>query len=322
MSIKTVCILGGSGFVGKTLANQLCRDGYQLRILTRNREEHKEDLILLPNTDVIQADVHNPDHLNTCFKDCDAVINLVGILNEKGRDGSGFHHVHVALVEKVIAACRKQGVQRLLHMSALNADADHGPSHYLRSKGQAEQLLLAAGDLNITCYRPSVIFGKDDDFFNRFASLLKVIPLLFPLACPAARFEPVYVNDVCNLMGKTLDHPPSYGQCYELVGPEYFNLKECVQFTAHCLDLYRIVIPLNPFLSRLQASVFDFIPGKPFSTDNYLSCQLPSISENNALEAFGIKPTYISTVVPKYLADNEHKTVFDIFRSQHSRIKR
>ena len=322
MHKKTICILGGGGFVGKTLANQLCRAGYRLRILTRNREQHKEDLILLPDTDLIQANVHNAKHLETCFKGCDAVINLVGILNEAGRDGSGFHHVHVALVEKIIKACRKQGVKRVLHMSALNADAEHAPSHYLRSKGEAEQLLLNASDLNVTCYRPSVIFGKDDDFFNRFAKLLKVVPIVFPLACPNARFEPVYVQDVAQLMVKTLEHPESYGCCHEIVGPEYFNLKECVEFTAHCLDLYRIIIPLNPMLSRLQAAVFDFIPGKPFSTDNYLSCQLDSTSNDNALEAFGIKPTYISTVVPKYLADNDHKTIFDLFRSQQPRTRR
>lgn len=301
MAIKRICILGGSGFVGSTLANRLSAQGYQLRVLTRHREQNRHHLILLPNTEVVEADVHNQQHLVRCFEDCDVVINLVGILNESGRNGQGFHHAHVALVEKVINACRENQIDRILHMSALNADAEHGPSHYLTSKGQAEDLLFAQSDINVTCFRPSVIFGRHDSFFNRFADLLSAIPLVFPLACPNALFAPVFVEDVAECMLQTLNDPDSHQQAFEVAGPQTFRLIELVRYTAECLGIKRTIIPLNDLLSRIQAAIFNFVPGKPFSTDNYLSCKRNSVTENNALARYDIHPTPISAVVPGYL---------------------
>ena len=187
MIIKKICILGGTGFVGQTLANRLARDNFELRILTRNRETCKNNLILIPNLELIETNVHDGEQLANQLCGCDAVINLVGILNEWSRNGEDFCTVHVELVKKIINACRKNGIKRLLQMSALNADVE-GISHYLRSKGEAEQLVHAADDIRVTSYRPSVIFGQRDSFFNRFAGLLKLFPVFFPLACPKARF--------------------------------------------------------------------------------------------------------------------------------------
>ena len=196
MLIKKICILGGSGFVGQALANRLTKDGYQLLILTRNREARKHNLILLPNLDLIEADIHNPEQLQKHLTGVDAVINLVGILNESGRSGAGFQFAHVELANKIVAACHENGIQRLLHMSALNADLTNGPSYYLRSKGEAENNVHAAEGIHVTSFRPSVIFGANDSFFIRFARLLKLTPMIFPLACPLSRFAPVYINNV------------------------------------------------------------------------------------------------------------------------------
>lgn len=320
MLIRKICILGGTGFVGRVLANRLVRDGIKLRILTRNRERNKDDVILLPGTELIETDVHNPDNLQQQFAGCDAVINLVGILNERGRDGSGFRHVHVELARKVVEACRANGIRRLLHMSALNADAARGPSHYLKTKGEAEDLVHAAGahGIMVTSFRPSVIFGAHDSFFNRFAALLR-LTWIFPLACYGARFAPVHVGDVAEAMVRTLKDPDTYGRRYQLCGPHVYTLEELVRYTARCTRLKRWIIPLNDFLSRVQAAVFDFVPGKPFSTDNYLSTKIDSVCEHNDFAELGITPVAIEVIVPQYLSHRFQRARYYQLRSRSHR---
>ena len=197
MLIKKIAILGGTGFVGSLLCNRLSKEGFYLKILTRNREYNREDIILLPNAELIEADVNNLNNLNECLRDCDAVINLIGILNEKSNNGDGFKLVHVELIKNLIKACKKNNIRRFIQMSALNADAKNGMSFYLKTKGQAEKLLHTNTiGMKVTSFRPSVIFGKKDSFFNRFSNLLKITPLFFPLACHKTKFAPVYVLDV------------------------------------------------------------------------------------------------------------------------------
>jgi uncharacterized protein YbjT (DUF2867 family) len=319
MLIKKICILGGSGFVGRALANRLTPEGYQLRVLTRNRERRKENLILLPTLDLIQADIHDPEQLRKNFTGCDAVINLVGILNERGRHGTGFRHAHVDLARKMIEACRDTHIRRILHMSALNADTRLGLSHYLKTKGEAEDLVHAAADgIRVTSFKPSVIFGREDSFFNRFANLLKLAPV-FPLACPEARFAPVYVGDVAEAITRTLTDPDSYSKRYNLCGPQIFTLLELVRYTAKCAGMKRLIIPLPDILSRLQAAVFDFIPGKPFSTDNYLSTKVSSICDRNDLITLGVTPVGVEAVVPQYLAHRFQRARYNLYRSKSRR---
>ena len=317
MLINKVCIVGGTGFVGRTLANRLTREGIKLRILTRNRERHKDNLILLPAVKLIQSDVHDVDQLKKYFSGCDAVINLVGILNERGRNGRGFYQAHVELTRKIIEACQHTRIKRLLHMSALNADAINGTSHYLKTKGEAEDLAHQAGTqgIKVTSYRPSVIFGREDRFFNRFAQLLKLTPLVFPLACARTRFAPVFVGDVAEVFVQTLKNPASYGHRYELCGPEIYTLEELVRYTAGCIGIKRRIIPLNDILSRIQAAVFDFVPGKPFSTDNFLSARVDSVCKHNGLHHIGITPVAVKTMVPQYLANKSQRARYYQFRS-------
>jgi NADH dehydrogenase len=323
MQIRTVAILGGTGFVGRALANRLTRDGLLLRVLTRNRERHRENLILLPTLDLIQADVHDPDQLQRHLAGCDAVINLVGILNERGRSGAGFRTVHVELARKIAATCRATGIRRVLQMSALNAGAA-GPSHYLRTKGEAEDLLHGAADLIVTSYRPSVVFGEGDSFFNRFAALLRLSPLPFPLACAGARFAPVFVGDVAEAMARTLRDPGCYGGRLQLCGPGVYTLAQLVRYTAQCSGLKRTIVPLPDILSRIQAALFDFWPlgafiDKPFSTDNYLSTKLDSVCSCNDLESLGIRPTPLEGVVPAYLGKGTGRSRYGVYRSHANR---
>lgn len=314
MIIKKICILGGTGFVGETLANRLTKDGYQLLVLTRDREKHRDNLILLPTVDLVEADIHDQEQLNRQLAGCDAVINLVGILNEKGRDGSGFRRAHVELTNKVIRACEVNAIGRLLHMSALNADAVNGPSHYLRTKGEAEDRVHQAEGIRMTSFQPSVIFGPRDSLFNRFATLLKLSPYIFPLACAEARFAPVFVEDVAEAMARTVHDPESYGCRYTLVGPREYTLRQLVEYAARCRGINRAVIPLSAPLARLQAALFDFIPGKPFSTDNYLSATIDSISDQNDLPALGIPPTPVEAIVPQYLGRHYQRAYYNDYR--------
>ena len=303
MATLDICMLGGTGFVGHALAARLSLAGHRIRVLTRRSAEHR-DLSVLPGVVLIDGDIHHPVYLRRQFDGMDTVINLVGILNERGRSGAGFQRVHVDLPAKVATACRDAGVRRLLHMSALGA-AKNAPSHYLRTKALGEEAVHAAApDLQVTSFRPSVIFGARDSFTNRFAALLKLAPGVFPLACPGARFQPVYVDDVAHAFARAIGEYRSYGASYALCGPTAYRLREIVEYVATLLGKRVRIIELNDTLSRLQARVLDFAPGKPFSLDNYRSLKVDSVcSGENALRAvFNIEPAPLEQVAPSYLA--------------------
>nr|WP_290631753.1 complex I NDUFA9 subunit family protein [Aquisalimonas sp.] len=318
MRMQRVCILGGSGFVGRHLANRLHDQEIHSRIPTRRRERTKQ-ILVVPGLELVEANIHEPETLRELFAECDAVINLVGILNEKGFDGSGFRHAHVELTDKVLDACRATGVTRLLHMSALGADADHGPSYYQQTKGEAERRVLAANDLDVTVFRPSVIFGPDDSFFNQFATLLRLSPGAFPLPSPRARFSPVYVGDVAQAFTDALTDRDTFGQTYDLCGPDTYSLEELVRYTADKAGLRRAVWPLSDRLSRLQARVLQRVPGKPYSMDNYLSATVDNVCGVNNLPELGIKPTAIDAVVPSYLANKTERARYNQFRQAAGR---
>ena len=315
MLIKKIAILGGTGFVGQSLCNRLSKDGYKLKVPTRNREYNRDNLILLPNLELIETDIHNSEDLKELLIDCDAVINLVGILNEKRNNGKGFRKVHVELVKNLISICKVHGIRRILQISALGADAKNGKSFYLKTKGEAEKLLRSNSvGIKTTILKPSVIFGKKDSFFNRFAKLLKICPFFFPLACYKTKFSPIYVLDVVEMIAKSINDPNSYNKSYQLCGPKTYSLKNLISFTSETLDLKCVIIPLNNTLSYFQARVFDFLPNKPFSTDNYLSAQTDSICECNDLFRYNIKPTAIEDIVPQYLAGYKYNSFYSMFR--------
>ncbi len=302
MAARSICLFGGSGFVGTRLASALARDGWNITVPTRNPAAAAH-LAPIPSLRLVAADVHDPAQLAALCAGRPAVVNLIGILNEPGRSGSGFARVHTEFARALVDACNRAGVPRLLQVSALRADADNGPSHYLRSKGRAERILReqAGPDLRWTVFRPSVIFGKGDDFINRFARLLRLLPIALPLARPGARFAPVWVDDVVAALLCALADEATAGECYELCGPEILTLREIVCLVRDRLRLRRAVIGLPDWAARLQATVCDFVPGKPFSTDNYRSLLVDSVCSVNGLARLGIRPQPLSAILPRYL---------------------
>jgi NADH dehydrogenase len=307
MPEKTICILGGTGFVGTRLVTRLAGDGHTVRVPTRYREGGRH-LLVLPSVSLLQADPHDEAQLATLLQGCDVVINLVGILNEKGRSGAGFRHAHTELTRKVVAAARANGVSRLLQMSALKANAERGPSHYLRSKGEAELIVRndSGPELAWTIFQPSVIFGPGDSFLNRFAGLLRLMPVL-PLACPDARFAPVYIEDVVEAMARAITDVGTHGQTLQLCGPTVYSLRELVRFVAQTLGLRRAIIGLPDWASRLQAVLMDFVPGKPFSSDNYRSLSVSSVCSEPGLERLGIKAHSLESVAPRALRQRNER---------------
>lgn len=298
---NTVCVLGGTGFVGRSLCAQLCSAGYALRVPTRDRQRARR-LLVLPGLELRQADIHDPTTLGQLVQGADAVINLVGILNERGHDGSGFERAHVEFAEKIVAACREHHVRRLLQISALKANAERGPSHYLRTKGRAEQIIKEHdGDIDYTIFRPSVIFGPADSFINRFARLLQITPIL-PIPRLNARFAPVYVEDVATACVRALGDSRTFGRTYELCGPDIYSLREILTFIKRVRGLRRTIVGLPLALGQVQAWIADYlIPGKPFSLDNLRSMAVASVCSENGFSALGIEPKRLETIAPTYL---------------------
>ncbi|MDY6941405.1 MAG: complex I NDUFA9 subunit family protein [Pseudomonadota bacterium] len=312
MKKRDICILGGTGFVGHHLAQVLCNRGHRVKIFSRHPQRHR-DLNVLPNAKVVAAELNDESALAQAFSGSDVVINLIGILNERGHDGSGFRLAHVELPARLSRAAAKAGVKQFLHMSALGADSARGSSDYLRSKGEGEQQVrLNAGDRTaVTIFRPSVIFGPGDAFINRFAGMLRLIPFAFPLPTPDTRMAPVYVGDVVTAMADCIDRRDTHDQRFSLCGPKIYTLKQILQFTAETASVKRWIIGLPPALSRLQATILEYVPGKPYSLDNYRSSQVDSVCEDNHLVSFFQRqPAAIETVIPSYLGQTSSRGRF------------
>jgi NADH dehydrogenase len=298
-SQPTVCVLGGTGFVGRHLVNRLADEGYHVRVITRHRERHRE-LLVRSEVELVEGDINDLDILRHYFTDCDAVINLAAILNERRR--GDFQAVHVVFPGKIIQACRDRGVKRLLHMSALNADARADTSRYLHSKGQGEKLMqVASKDLDITIFRPSVIFGEGDHFFNRFGLMLNLSPLPFPVVCATTRFAPIYVGDVAQAIVVSLMNPATIGQTYDLCGPRSYSLRELVEFTAETLGIKRLLINCGPLLSTFHARVLGLLPGKLLTYDNVLSMKRDNVCSEAFPAVFAFELSSIEAKVPMYL---------------------
>ncbi|NNF16611.1 MAG: complex I NDUFA9 subunit family protein [Gammaproteobacteria bacterium] len=302
MRAKKITILGGSGFLGSHLVTHLAAQGHRITVLTRYREDSRH-LLVIPQATIVQTNVHNERELAAQLAGADVVVNLIGILNEKGRKGLGFDKVHVQLVNKILAACNTHGIRKFVHMSALKADAGDGPSYYLQSKGRAEDAIRGNKnpDLAWSILQPSVIFGPDDSFINKFADLLKLPSPVFPLPRANARFAPVYVGDVIKAISRCITDTGTDNKVYQLCGPQVYSLREILQLVCDHTGLRRNIVGVPDSLARMQAAFMDFVPGKPFSTDNFKSLTVHSICDKDGFSRLDIKPEALTAVLPKYL---------------------
>ncbi|HEX5538755.1 MAG TPA: complex I NDUFA9 subunit family protein [Methylophilaceae bacterium] len=326
MRIEKVCVLGGSGFVGTSIVNRLDMAGYQVKVLTRRREKAKH-LILLPRVNVVECDVMDDVALAQEIAEADAVINLVGILHQSRN--ATFEAIHGQWPRRLVQICRNSGVQRLLHMSALHA-SETAPSQYLRTKAageaevmkealHAEPILLRHGyQLQVTAFRPSVIFGRGDHFLNLFAKLVRFLPVIF-LAKPATRFQPVWVEDVAQAFVNSLQNIDTFGKSYDLCGPKVYSLRELVQLVADTIGVKRRIIGLNDRLSYLQAYAMEWLPVKLMTRDNLYSMQIDSVCNAGFPVVFGIQPTAVEAVIPDYLTNRSVRNTYNRYRGHAGR---
>ena len=284
---QKILILGGSGFVGRHVCSRLSLQHHQITVPTRRLPARQ--IQMMPGVSVVQADVNDPKQLQALVHGHDVVINLIAILH--GTEAE-FTKAHVTLPANLARACHAENVTRLIHISALGADV-HGPSMYQRSKAQGELALLAAAakaPLGLTLLRPSVIFGKDDQFINLFAKLQKVFPVM-PLAGAHTRFQPVWVHDVAQAIVHCVNTASTQGQVYELCGPDILTLTELVQLAGRWVGKERPVISLPYAIGWLQALLMEFAPGPTLmSRDNLDSMKVNNIASGHAqgLHALGI----------------------------------
>ncbi|WP_416546721.1 complex I NDUFA9 subunit family protein [Limnohabitans sp. DCL3] len=315
MSTPRVLLLGGSGFVGRQVAEQLARLGWHITVPTR-RAVHAASVQSLPGLTVIEASVHKAADLARLMLGHDAVVNLVAVLH--GNE-ERFESVHVDLPGKIASAMKKAGVQRLVHVSALGADPQ-GPSMYQRSKARGETVLHNSG-LQLTVLRPSVIFGAEDKFLNLFANLQAIVPIV-PLAGSGTRFAPVWVGDVARAVVTCLQKPDTIGQTYELCGPDVLTLGALVHGAGQWAGVNhgrgRPVIGLPMWMGWLQALAMEMLPGEPLmSRDNLASMKVDNVATGQlrGLAALGITAASVAGVAPTYLGHRGPRSKLNRWRS-------
>jgi NADH dehydrogenase len=316
MKNANILVVGGSGFVGRHLVAALAAAGANVTVPTRRRERAKH-LILLPTVDVVECDVGDGATLARLARGRDAVVNLVGVLHSRrGRVrgpndyGPDFAAAHVELPLAIVSACRDAGVKRLVHMSALGA-ATGAPSEYLRSKGFGEQAVLAAEDLAVTVFRPSVIFGPDDSFLNLFAALARWFWVL-PLACPDARFQPVYVGDVVAAFLEALERREAIGKRYDLGGPRQYSLRELVAWVCRTTGRTRLLVGLPDLAAWMQARAMELLPVPLITRDNLRSMSVPSVTDEPL--PFGLRATPLEAAASAWLAPSGPRERYPVLR--------
>jgi NADH dehydrogenase len=312
MPIRSVCVIGGTGFIGRHVVHQLSERNISVVVPARRRSKG-HDLLLLPTVDVVEADLYDPQQLARVVEGQDAVINLVGILKEDRR--GDFHRVHEDLPRRIVEACRVHKVGRLIHFSAIGASHDSG-SQYMRSKagGEAQVRLALSADIRTTILRPSVVFGPDDAFLMPLACLLRMTPVLM-LPCGHTRFAPVYVEDVARVCVQALDRPDTHAQTLSLCGPDEYTFAELARFLARTMGLNRTILPLNDTLSFAFATLTEWLPGAPLTRDMVRATRSNSVC-TGAFPEFAGPPTSLEACAPGWLGGKDARG-YDRYRSLH-----
>ena len=309
MQGNILTIFGGSGFIASEIVYKLSKSFKEIRLLTRNTQACNH-LKVIKNIQIHLYEPSNVSSYSMHVNESDVVINTVGILNESRKQS--FHDIHFDFVRKIINKSKESSVKKFIQLSALNAD-ESGLSKYLQSKGKADKYIssMSSSSFKTVILRPSIVFGEKDSFFNRFKSLLKLLPV-FPLACPNSMFSPIYVKDLTGFIKEASLTDKYDNTIQNVTGPKDYKFIELINFILSTMKIKRLIIPLNYSLSKLQAFAFTYLPGNIFTLDNFKSLQVDNISTG------GLKGTSsIEEFVPPYL-DNK-ATKLDRYRKDSGR---
>jgi NADH dehydrogenase len=303
-----ITVFGGSGFLGRHVVRALAYRGYRIRVAVRRPElaGFLRPMGRVGQIHAVQANLRYPDSVVAAMRDADIAINLVGILFERGNQR--FHDVMAAGAEAVARAASAAGAP-LIHISAIGADID-SPSQYARAKAAGEQLVMAMQSDSVIM-RPSIVFGPEDDFFNRFGSLARLVPALPLVGGGHTRMQPVFAGDIGEAVARIADtiagEDFKAGKIYELGGPDTRTFKELMQFVLATIGRRRLLIPVPFALMKAQAMVLQFLPRPPITPDQVEMLKHDNIVSDDAkrdgrtLEGLGITPESMEAIVPSYL---------------------
>jgi NADH dehydrogenase len=301
MATRVVTVFGGSGFIGRHLVRRLARRDWVVRVAVRHPSRAQ---FLKPMGDVgqiapLRARIEDPMSVQAALDGAQAAVNLVGILYERGR--RSFAAVHARGAQHVAEAAAAAGVERLVQVSAIGADR-HAAAEYARSKAAGEAAVRTAFP-SATVLRPSVVFGPEDDFFNRFAAMARLSPALPLIGGGRTRFQPVYVGDVAEAIARSLERPEAQGRIYELGGPKVYTFKELMEILLHEIRRRRLLIPVPFALAALQGAVLECLPVPPLTRDQVRLLRRDNVASPDlpGLRDLGIEPTALEIVIPAYL---------------------
>lgn len=295
---QRICIIGGSGFVGRAIIHQAVSQGHQVSVACRHPERARS--LLLACERVVRADVTDGSGLDDAVAGADVVINLVGLLFEKGR--YNFDAAHVQGVEHVLAACNKAGVGQYLHMSALGAGQVEG-SKYSMTKAEAEDRVRQA-DINWTIFRPSIIYGAADSFFNQFKKMSNALPV-FPVISWYTRFQPVWVEDVARAFVSSIGNKHVTGREFELAGPKVYRFKQLIELLMATLGRKRMLVSMPDKIAEILAAVTGFLPKPLITKDQLILLKHDNVVQGEAFpEIFG-QPAALEDILPTYICGSQ-----------------
>jgi len=311
---KQVCIVGGSGFVGRAIVRQAINAGHQVTVACRHPERARD--LMVNGARLSKVDIASGAGLKEAVAGSDCVINLVGLLFERGR--YSFDAVHVKGTENVLQACRHAGVSQYLHMSALGA-AEIPESRYSRTKGEAEIHVRQSG-LQWTIFRPSIIYGEGDSFFNKFKAMSRILPLL-PVIEGNTRFQPVWVEDVARAFVRSIGNKHVYGNAYALGGPESYSFMELMQILMKCLGRCRLLIPVPGFAAKIMAMFMQLLPVPPLTMDQLKLLRHDNVIAGEAFpELFG-EPANLKAILPTYICHGQPGRLQNILDDSRTRYR-
>ena len=291
---QRVCIIGGSGFVGRAIMHEAVRRGCQVTVACRHPERARS--LLLSCERLVRADVADGRGLDAAVQGADVVINLVGLLFEKGH--YNFESVHVQGAEHVLAACKKAGVGQYLHMSALGAGQIAG-SRYSMSKGEAEDRVRQA-DINWTIFRPSIIYGAGDSFFNKFKNITTALPVL-PVISGQTRFQPVWVEDVARAFVASIGNKYVKGKAFELAGPTVYSFQQLLEILMDTLGRKRLLLPISDKAAELMAALTQFLPTPLITKDQLILLKHDNVVQGEAFPTLFGQPAALEDILPTFI---------------------